>query len=160
VERFRRLDDFSRSESEIKQFATIRRGPVRADMSRSNEILAGEGSALPLSIRVTGSRAADVLGRGNNTTAPGQAEPRSTHGVLREGFRADASSGDADRGHPRPLPREADAMSPEYKERAGARRCGRRKNAVPTPVQGQFIPAWSQQAMVYQEVPMNDRATA
>ena len=48
----------------------------------------------------------------------------------------------------------------EYKQRAGARRSGRGENARPTPVQGQFIPPWSQQVMVYPEVPVNERATA
>jgi hypothetical protein len=63
-------------------------------------------------------------------------------------------------GHPRPLPREADAMSLEYKQRAGAGRSGCGEYARQTSVQGQFIPSWSQQAMVYPEVPVNDRATA
>ena len=48
----------------------------------------------------------------------------------------------------------------EYQQRAGARRSGCGENARPTPVQGQFIPPWSQQAMVYPEVPVNERASA
>ena len=48
----------------------------------------------------------------------------------------------------------------EYKQRAGARRTGCGENPRPTPVQGQFIPPWSQQAMVYPEVPVNERASA
>ena len=61
---------------------------------------------------------------------------------------------------PTPLPRDADAMFLEYKQRAGARRTGCGENARPTSVQGQFIPPWSQQAMVYPEVPVNERASA
>ena len=48
----------------------------------------------------------------------------------------------------------------EHKQRAGAGRSGRGEKARPTPVQGQFIPPWSQQVMVYPEVPVNERATA
>jgi hypothetical protein len=39
-------------------------------------------------------------------------------------------------------------MFVEYQQRAGARRTGCGENALPIPVQSQFIPAWSQQAMV------------
>lgn len=48
----------------------------------------------------------------------------------------------------------------KYEQRAGAGRSGCREYARQTSVQGQFIPPWSQQAMVYPEVPVNDRATA
>ena len=48
----------------------------------------------------------------------------------------------------------------EYKQRASAGRSGCGENARPTLVQGQFIPAWSQQAMIYPEVPMDERASA
>ena len=51
-------------------------------------------------------------------------------------------------------------MSLEYEQRARARRSGCGENAPPTPVQGQFISPWSQQAMVYPEVPVNERTSA
>ena len=70
------------------------------------------------------------------------------------------SSGAADPGQPQPLPHEPDATFLEYQQRAGARRSGCGENASPTPVQRQFIPAWSQQPMIYPEVPLNERATA
>ena len=73
---------------------------------------------------------------------------------------ANPSSCQADPGHPRLLPQEANAMSLQYQKRAGARRSGCGRDCPPTPVQGQFIPPWCQQAMVYPEVPVNERASA
>jgi len=51
-------------------------------------------------------------------------------------------------------------MCLQYEQRAGARRSGRRENVPSTPVQGQFVPPWPQQAMAYPEVPVKERATA
>ncbi len=62
--------------------------------------------------------------------------------------------------NPLPLPWDADAMLLEYKQRASAGRSGCGENARPTLVHGQFIPTWSQQAMIYPEVPMDERASA
>jgi len=48
----------------------------------------------------------------------------------------------------------------EYEQRARARRSGCGENGPPTPVQGQFISPRCQQAMVYAEVPVNERPSA